>query len=125
MLLPRVVNVASTVSVISAAATAYSESSRPVSSLRNVLITGSSFDEKGGARSLGRFSARPVFAVYWYYLILTARLLMTVLTLPPRVVKTPTTASAIKAAATAYSESSRPVSSRRKFLIMFLLLSLG
>src|SRR6266545_1432277 len=54
-----------------------------------------------------------------------ARLPMTPLMLLPRVVNTPTTASAINAAATAYSESSRPVSSRRKFLIMFLLLRFG
>src|SRR5882724_2692495 len=37
----------------------------------------------------------------------------------PRLVKATTTAMATNAAATAYSESSRPVSSRRKFLIIF------
>src|SRR5947209_1000293 len=54
--------------------------------------------------------------------MLPARLLMTPLMLPPSVVKTPTTARAMRAAATAYSESSRPVSSRRKLLIMVGLL---
>src|ERR1043166_5885048 len=49
-----------------------------------------------------------------------ARLLMTPEMFVPSVVKTPTTASAISAAATAYSESSSPVSSRRKLLIISL-----
>src|SRR2546423_5765035 len=43
---------------------------------------------------------------------------MTVLMLVPRVPKTATTASVINAAATAYSESSRPVSSRRNLSII-------
>src|SRR5215210_4121461 len=38
----------------------------------------------------------------------------------PRVEKAPTTAMATSAAATAYSDNSRPVSSRRKFLIIVL-----
>src|SRR6185295_20153193 len=64
-------------------------------------------------------------AILGSYLILLARFPITPLMLLPRVPKMPTTASAIKAAATAYSESSRPVSSRRKFLIIFLLLRFG
>src|ERR1700760_2697286 len=47
---------------------------------------------------------------------------MTPLMFLPRVVKTVTTARATRAAATAYSESSRPDSSRRKLLIIFVLL---
>src|ERR1041385_2537956 len=54
------------------------------------------------------------------FLIKPARLLMTPEMFVPRVVKTPTTASAISAAATAYSESSSPLSSRRKLLIIAL-----
>src|SRR5438034_11603592 len=40
----------------------------------------------------------------------------------PSAVKAATTAIATKAAATAYSDNSRPVSSRKNFLIIFLLL---
>jgi len=64
MLLPSDVNAPITARVTSAAATAYSESSSPVSSLRNVLITGSSFGEKGGAPGRLGFSARSVLAIY-------------------------------------------------------------
>src|SRR6185503_2678729 len=40
----------------------------------------------------------------------------------PKAVKAPTTAIATKAAATAYSDNSRPVSSRKNLLIILLLL---
>jgi hypothetical protein len=51
-------------------------------------------------------------------LIVAASVLILVLMALPNVVKATTAAIATKAAATAYSESSRPVSSRKKFLIM-------
>src|SRR4051794_7765891 len=47
--------------------------------------------------------------------ILVPRFVIAVLMVVPRVVKAVTQASAISAAATAYSESSRPVSSRKNF----------
>src|ERR1044072_2217925 len=52
------------------------------------------------------------------YLILPARSVIFVLMLVPRVWKATTQANATSAAATAYSESSRPVSSAKNFLII-------
>src|ERR1044072_5044960 len=114
MFVPTAVKATTTARVTRAAATAYSESSSPDSSERNDLII---------IFSLALCKA--LAPLTCGYLILFARLLITPLMLLPSVVKMPTTASAIKAAATAYSESSKPVSSRRKFLIMFLLLRFG
>src|ERR1044072_4355263 len=56
------------------------------------------------------------------YLILPARSVIFVLMFVPRVWKATTQANATSAAATAYSESSRPVSSAKNFLIIVLLL---
>src|ERR1051325_984641 len=114
LFVPTAVKATTTARVTRAAATAYSESSSPDSSERNDLIIIFSL-------ALSKALAPLICGS----LILFARLLITPLMLLPSVVKIPTTASAIKAAATAYSESSKPVSSRRKFLIMFLLLRLG
>src|SRR5258705_8015944 len=104
MLPPRSVKAATAAIATSAAATAYSESSSPVSSWKNLLII-----------VFAPYALNYPAIVFASWLILTAML-------PPRSVKAATAAIATSAAATAYSESSSPVSSWKNLLIMVLLL---
>src|SRR5215204_4463676 len=124
MVVPRVVKARTQATAISAAATAYSESSRPVSSLMNLLIISMYLEvcltlcegRRGRRRAgLGWRAALSRTRAYGLTGILELRLLIAFLMVVPRVVKARTQATAISAAATAYSESSRPVSSRKNF----------
>src|SRR5215217_6833895 len=103
MLPPSSWKAATAASATSAAATAYSESSRPDSSLQNFLIT---------------FVL--LYALQRSYLMVFASELILVPMLPPSSWKAATAASATSAAATAYSDNSRPVSSRKNLLIIFV-----
>src|SRR6185503_13161172 len=101
----------------SAAATAYSESSRPVSSFKNLFNIDHPFESNGSSLPICRQQPAKRAAAgvneSKNYLILPARSVIFVLMLVPRVWKATTQANATSAAATAYSESSRPVSSRK------------
>src|SRR5689334_1532536 len=119
MLVPSSWKAATQASATSAAATAYSESSRPVSSLKNFLSIRCLLLRTYVARA--RSSCRATFEIATYLMVL-ARVLILPAMLVPRSWKAATQAKATSAAATAYSESSRPVSSWKNLLIILLLL---
>src|SRR4029078_9296777 len=123
---PKSWKAATHANAMSAAATAYSESSKPLSSFKNFLNIQSSSRIPEGLRLHFTPAAHPsccrVNEFVKNYLILPARSLILMPMLVPSSWKAATHANAISAAATAYSESSRPVSSAKNLLIMWLLL---
>src|SRR5687768_639508 len=90
---------------------------------RRLSSYGSRRDGWAGAARTRRFAPRAHSAAYPLFVgILPERFSMADLMVVPRVVKARTQATAISAAATAYSESSKPVSSLMNFLIISLFL---
>src|SRR6185369_12377767 len=121
MFVPSSWKAATHANATSAAATAYSESSRPDSSFKNF----SNMDLPPGMKARVFNSSRQQHLSIAAgsteikdYLIFAARFEITVEMFVPRSWKAATQANATSAAATAYSESSRPDSSFKNFLII-------
>src|SRR5215208_2023525 len=120
MLVPRSWNAVTAANATSAAATAYSDSSSPVSSFKNLINIVRPLSGVLTSKRQQHLYCRCDQLSKNYGLILSASAVIFRPMLVPNVWKAATAANATSAAATAYSESSRPVSSRKNFLIIFV-----